>query len=533
MKKILISLTVLALCLFAVACGKTTADNSTPCEPDKECCDGVGNCPNDTDTDTIDDVDTDTDTGDADTQHDDCDDEDCIDDGDTDTADDDDDSPKECDDSVICKIQRGEFKEETTVTTECVVTAVDIKSEKQEDGTYEDKGIKGLYVSEIIPKALPYSGIYVFIKSTPSLNEYKVGDKLEVTGTYKEFNLSSQIEATNIKHKGEAAVPEPAEIEDPSTIATPFEINGKDDNGYDTYEPNSAMSGEDAEKYESVFVKVKDVEVTNKYLGNANFEVTGGLAIAPTLHKYEGDISKGTKFESIQGILIYSFNAFRLAPRSDDDIKEKIIEPTGTSIKDIQSGKKGTGEIVSIENAIVISPVLSKNFNDGGKGYAFYVSDGTTGDYSGLYIYYVSAETAPAKGDKVTIEGQVDFYNNQWEIKNAKSAGSITKTGTGTVPAALEKAYTALSDKDKGSLIEITDELTVKSVEKPEGKNYTKITFEEKVGDKELIAENFGNVTFPDFQAGDKLHVKGIYDVIFGSNGFYIIDANDIDKRIY
>ena len=138
-----------------------------------------------------------------------------------------------------------------------------------------------------------------------------------------------------------------------------------------------------------------------------------------------------------------------------------------------------------------------------------------------------------AKGDKVTIEGQVDFYNNQWEVKNSKTAGSITKTGTGTVPAAVTKAYNALSDADKGSLIELTDELTVKSVEKPEGKNYTKITFEEKVGDKELIAENFGDVTFPTFQAGDKLHVKGIYDVIFGSNGFYILDAGDLEKRIY
>ena len=118
---------------------------------------------------------------------------------------------------------------------------------------------------------------------------------------------------------------------------------------------------------------------------------------------------------------------------------------------------------------------------------------------------------------------QVDFYGNQWEIKNAKNAGSITKTGTGTVPAALEKAYTALSDADKGSLIEI-NELTVKSVETPEGKDYTKITFEEKVGDKELIAENFGNVTFQTYQAGDVLYVKGIYDVIFGSNGFYILN---------
>ena len=521
MKKFLVSLIVLALCLFTIACGSTTSKGDTDCNPDEEDCDDT-NTNTDTDNDSTDPTNPTNPTDPTNPTN------------PTDPT-----EPTEptepttesdCN-SVICKIQKGEKSEGEKVTTDCVVTGILYNQDKNDN--YKNISIKGLYVSDIIPQAKPYTGIYVFIKDSADLGAYEIGDKLEVTGNYSEFYESSQIEMTDIKKLGKADVPEPAEIKDPSRIATPFEVTGQDDKGYDKYDP-TANHGPDAESYESVLVKVKGVEVTNKYLGNSNFEVTGGLAIAPTIHKYEGDISKGTKFESIQGILLYSYDAFRLAPRDNDDVVPAIIEEEPSTIKAIQGGEKEVGDLVSIENAIVISPVLSKDFNDGGKGYAFYVSDGTTGDYSGLYIYYVSAETAPAKGDKVTIEGQVDFYNNQWEVKNSKTAGSITKTGTGTVPAVLEKAsYTALSDADKGSLIELTDELTVKSVEKPEGKNYTKITFEEKVGDKELIAENFGDVTFQDFQAGDKLHVKGIYDVIFGSNGFYILDAGDLEKRIY
>ena len=446
---------------------------------------------------------------------------------------------------IITRIQKGEIPVDTEVTTECVVTAV---FKKYDNDAKEYTVIKGLYVSELIDKAQPYSGIYVYVKEAP-LDKYQVGDKLEVTGKYTEYNESSQIEATEIKPLGSADLPEPAEITESASIATPFDKDGNP----------TANHGEDTEAYESVLVKVNNVKITNTSLDTHGlFEVTGNLAIDKTFYYYPKEKRiEGREFESITGILTYSFKAFRLAPRSEDDIvegpepTEPTVEPTEptvdptdptvdptiepVTIKEIQKGN-AKNKLVRIENAIVISNVISNPFNDATK-YDLYVSDGTKGDYSGVSIYHVSSDTAIAKGDKVTIEGLVNFYGTHWQIKGVDNADSITKTGTGTVPAALEKAYTALSDKDKGTLIEITDELTVKSVETPEGKNYTKITFEEKVKngeeEKELIAENFGNVTFPAFQAGDKLHVKGIYDTIFGSNGFYIIDANDIDKRIY
>lgn len=530
MKKFSVIFFALILALFCISCGSTTSSGDDEDETDTVDTDQT-NDP----ADTGDNNDTtpggDTDTPDSDNP-------------DTDTPDSDNPDTEPAETGIITKIQKGEISENTEVTVpECVVTGI---LYAQDNETHENTAIKGVYVSEIIEKAQPYSGIYIFIKETAAVDEYEIGDKLEVSGKYTEYYESSQIEAAEIKKLGKADVPAPAEITDTTKIATPFEENEASAENC-KWEP-TANHGADAEAYESVLVKVEDVTVTKANICHGAFEVTGNLAVDKTLYYYKGKRSEGKEFESIQGILIYSYDAFRLAPRAEEDFVEREqppVDPTDptadptepaevevTTIKAIQSGTKAKKDLVKIENAIVISPVLSKNFNDGTTGYTFYVSDGNKGDYSGLYIYQVTAEAAPAKGDKVTIEGQVDFYGNQWEIKNAKNAGSITKTGTGTVPAALEKAYTALSDADKGSLIEI-NELTVKSVETPEGKDYTKITFEEKVGDKELIAENFGNVTFQTYQAGDVLYVKGIYDVIFGSNGFYILNANDIEKRIY
>lgn len=517
MKKFMVSLIVLALCLFTVACGSTTSKGDTDCDPDEEDCSNTTDEPTDSTTEpTTEPTDSTTDPT-------------------TEPSDEPtnptDDPEEPASTGVITQIQKGEIAEGTEVTTECVVTGIYYA----QDDDFNNTAIKGIYVSELIKKAQPYSGIYVFIKETAAVDEYKIGDKLEVKGTHKEYYENSQIEAAEIKKLGTADVPEAAEIADPASIATPFEVSGQDENGYDTYDP-TANHGADAEKYEGVLVKVTDVEITNKYIGHGNFELDNSLVVTKTLYYYDGDRSKGIKFESVEGILVYEYDAFRLAPRAKTDFVEgdnnttdptdPTAEPTEpaevetTTIKAIQSGTKAKGDLVKIENAIVISPVVSKNFDDGGTGYTFYVSDGKTGDYSGIYIYNVTAETAPAKGDKVTIEGQVDFYGSQWEIKNAKNAGSITKTGTGTVPAAVEKASADLAEKDKGTYFDITTELTVQEID-----SHNNVTFTNG-----FVIKPFSGVSFS-LANGDTCFVKGIYDTTYGVAGLVIIDANDIVKQ--
>ena len=226
-----------------------------------------------------------------------------------------------------------------------------------------------------------------------------------------------------IKKLGKADLPEPAEIADTSTIATPFVFVEEESEWNPT-----ANHGADTEAYESVLVKVTNVEITNSNLGHGAFEVTGDLAIDKSLYYYPKDLrTEGREFESIEGILIYDHNAFKLAPRAledfvereqppitddddvtddDDDVTDNddvtdddnatdddsvtdddIVEPSPATIKEIQGGEKEKKDLVRIENAVIISPVLSKNFDDSTTGYTFYVSDGNKGDYSGLLYY--------------------------------------------------------------------------------------------------------------------------------------------------
>lgn len=519
MKKFSVIFFALVLALFCISCGSTTSKDDE-CNPDEEDC-GETDTTHGEETDTTDSGNPDNpDSGDADTTP--------GGDTDADTTNPDDSDTEPAGNGIITKIQKGEIAEKTEVTVpECVVTAVFYAEDEEHNKT----AIKGVYVSEIIKKAQPYSGIYVFIKDTAAVDEYAIGDKLEVKGTYTEYHESSQIEISEIKKLGTADVPEAAVIADTSKIATPFEENEASAESC-KWEP-TANHGADAEAYESVLVKVEDLTVTNANICHGAFEVNGNLAIDKVLYYYPGKRSNGTEFGSIQGILVYSYDAFRVAPRAESDyetVEDTTDSDTDTdtdtdtgsdeieasTIKDVQKGNADK-KLVRIENAVVISPVVVHTYSDATK-YDFYVSDGTTGDYSGIYIYQVTSDTAIAKGDKVTIEGLVTkFKNVQWEIKGVDNADSITKTGTGTVPAVVEKTAGSLKDSDKGTYVKITDELTVESVD---DKGKVKFT-------NGLFAEGFGNVTFSP-TAGNKVKISGIYDGVYGDLGIFIIDANDI-----
>ena len=107
----------------------------------------------------------------------------------------------------------------------------------------------------------------------------------------------------------------------------------------------------------------------------------------------------------------------------------------------------------------------------------------------------------------------------QWEIQGVDNADSIKKIGTGKVPAAVEKAVADLKDADKGTYVKITDELTVASVD-----DKGKVTFTNG-----FVAEGFGNVKL-NLNEGDKVKLSGIYDVVYGELGLFVIDENDVKK---
>ena len=442
MKKFSVIFLALMLALFFAACGtKCKGDGCGDCDPNKECCNGEGVCPDDDD-----DIDDDDDVqGPGPT----CEGDDCPckgDDCDIDDIDDDDDiieiPDENCEEGeTICPIQKGEVPKGDEVTVpECVVTAILYA----EDSEHTKTAIKGLYVSEIIPVARPYTGIYVFIKGTEEPDKYKIGDKLEIKGTYNEYYDNSQIEAAEIKKLGTADLPKPAVVE-PASVATPFEKSeaGITDSCEEGWTPNAAMSGADAEKYEGVLVKVEEVKVTNANICHGTFEVTDHLAVTKDLHYYNGSRSEGTEFESITGILVYSYEAFQLAPRSDEDFKAKIIE---TTISPIQKGDVTKGSTVKIKESVVtaIAYKSEKQSDDTYKNVAIkglYISDiiPQAEPYTGIYVFIkgTAAVDAYAVGDKLEILGVVDEYYDSTQISLADTA-NINKLGTADVPAPAE-----------------------------------------------------------------------------------------------
>lgn len=415
----MVSLIVLALCLFTVACGSTTSKGDTDCDPDEEDCGNTTDEPTDSTTEpTTEPTDS---TTDPTTEP-----------SDEPTEPTEPTTETDCEngDDTISKIQKGETNVDADVTTECIVTGIYYKEDEEHNKT----AIQGLYVSEIIKQAEPYTGIYVFIKDTATVNDYKVGDKLEVKGIYKEHYENSQIEASDIKKLGSCPLPKPAEIADPATIATPYELAGEE------YSP-TANHGADAEKYEGVLVKVKDVKITNSNLGHGAFEVTGNLAVSKDLYYYNGSRNEGVKFNSIAGILTYSFEAFQLAPRSYEDFDVKIEK--NAKISAIQKGEITTGSTVEISESVVTAIAYkqdsSTHENTAIKG--LYISEiiSQAEPYTGIYVFIKG--TAPvnayAIGDKLKITGTVEEYYDSTQISVA-SEDQIDKLGTAAVPAPAE-----------------------------------------------------------------------------------------------
>ena len=152
-----------------------------------------------------------------------------------------------------------------------------------------------------------WCGLYVYDDTqTPA-----IGDSIELTGTIEEY-----YDLTELK-----------------TI-TEYKVLSS---GNDLPEPIVITTGEAQEKWESVLVRVEDASCTNTDLGFGEWEVNDGsgalavddfgIAYTPIL-----DVSY-----SISGPLNYSFSAYKLEPRNQDDIELNIAlyfskEPVATNI---------------------------------------------------------------------------------------------------------------------------------------------------------------------------------------------------------
>jgi hypothetical protein len=186
--------------------------------------------------------------------------------------------------------------EGTRVRIGCIITAVSNNS---------------VWCQEIAGGA--YSGIAVYAAAAPGyVNETKpvqIGDNVTIDGDYAEFFDVSQLENPEITFVGTGAIPAPMTLS-PTLLAT-----------------GSAS----AEMYEGVLVRVVNVTVTNinpdAPADYDEFAVTSGLRVddmivdgGGTGGTLDNTYALGTPFSAIVGVHHYSFNDFKLLPRSAADL---------------------------------------------------------------------------------------------------------------------------------------------------------------------------------------------------------------------
>ena len=154
----------------------------------------------------------------------------------------------------------------------------------------------------------PYTGIFAFTGgTTPSV---KIGDKVRVTGTYElYFGLHELVVgAVTVQETGNPLPFAPLTV-DPAEVATGKPL---------------------AVPYQSLLVEAEMVEITvqnsDAPMDFDEFTITGGLRVDDGISDSVKDMQLNnacpvaTKFESIAGVLSYSFNNSKLQPRVKADI---------------------------------------------------------------------------------------------------------------------------------------------------------------------------------------------------------------------
>lgn len=197
-----------------------------------------------------------------------------------------------------------------------------------------------------------YSGIWVFTNHNHSVHK---GDMVNVGGRYEEFNNFSEINMTvggSVSVTGTATIPAPVNV----LIS---EVND---------------TGAFAEPYESVFVRVDRNDATlfarpangfnEWYLGTTSVPLTGDSLLVDTYSSQSGDDFEysipdpGAALTFAQGILVYNFSQYKLAPRNcETDL--------GTPCKPVLRGAYSTGSsTVNVQFGVGVDEPTAENINN-------------------------------------------------------------------------------------------------------------------------------------------------------------------------
>jgi hypothetical protein len=258
-----------------------------------------------------------------------------------------------------------------------------------------------------------YDGIMVpFVTPAP-----EPGDRIRATGQYEDFYGYDRLASATYEVL-ESGLPEPTPIlVSPATIAT---------------------GSADAFAYQSLLLQVADVTVVDdRVLGTdgvwrGDFEVDGGLVVGRWFsHGYEA--VEGDAFETITGVLRYSFDAYVLEPRQSDDlvleegeVPDPDPEPVPLAVTIPQLQDESHEDHPELGTWVEVSEAVVTGVRVGTRADLTTYVDGftiqtpaTTGPHHGIYVYTPSRPPPEDIGiqDRVRVRGDFTTFLNMTQIE--------------------------------------------------------------------------------------------------------------------
>lgn len=313
--------------------------------------------------------------------------------------------------------------------------------------------LEGFYVAD--KKGGPYSGIKV-VAAKGEVPPLTAGDVVDLFGDVKEFYCLTEFDALTVTPTGETA-PVPVEPVEPAAVA-------------------AGESG--SEKYEGMLVELSNVKVSAEANQYGEFELEGGVLVAPTLYKGMEALDAGCTYDKVLGIVEFAYGKYRVLPRGADDLVPDPdgecgeIPTAGKTIPEIQSSdgsyeceevQFGYSENVSVSGVVVVSP---RYVAAADKLHGFWVMDPDGGEHSGLLLTTPMADDADyVMGDILDVEGKWQEFWCLTEI-NSTVHSKTGHTDSPPEPMVFTEPAGVVADGEKFEGVLLTvDGVKVSSIE--------------------------------------------------------------------
>lgn len=325
--------------------------------------------------------------------------------GPKDTVDDsaDDSGPSTHDGPTIADVRTGVIAVDETVNLEGVIVTSPLTADAA-----------GFFIQD--SGGGPNSGIYVFMQGGTDGLFISPGDKVNVTGRATDYYGWMELTVSDV-----SAV---------SVIGS----------GDVTVDPVDPCTTTDWEPWESGLISLGNTSIVtgpNRY-GEAELGC-GGLMMDNLF--YDFSTEAGASYTDVIGTLGYSFETWKIFPRSDDDLLGYVPGegPGSYTIPELQQGAVSDGDEVVLEGVVVTSGLTAR-------GDGFFIQQPGGGEYSGIYVFLYDGDGSLdiAPGDTINLTANFTEYYDWTELGAEQAGVEVVSSGATVTVDAIDPA--ALSD---------------------------------------------------------------------------------------